>query len=141
MLNNPFAFTVSLRIPLPFPLPVLSRLPFPLPILSSLPFPGPCITALSVLLTLAVVIVIAIARTAPSTAQRSGIRPVGIIIILVVYLIQFSGLTARKWPGLYCRQLSGSIFALRSALLYQEKRSQVRLTFPELVVCGLERST
>jgi len=85
--NNTFPFTVSLPLPLPFPLPVLSRLPFPLPILCSLPFPGPILTALRVLLTLAVVIVIAITRMAPSTARRTGIRPVVIIIIPMDYLI------------------------------------------------------
>jgi len=78
---------LSLPLPLPSPLPVLSRLPFPLPILCSLPFLGPCLTALRVLLTLTVVIVIAIARTAPSTARRTGICPVVIIIILVDDLI------------------------------------------------------
>jgi len=40
-----------------------------------------------VLLTLAVVIVITMARTAPSTAWHSGIRPVVVIIILVDSLI------------------------------------------------------
>jgi hypothetical protein len=87
VLNNTFPFTVSLPLPLPFPLPILSRLPCPLPILCSLPFHSPFLTALRVLLTLAVVIVIAIARTAPSTARRTGIRPVVIIIILIDYLI------------------------------------------------------
>jgi len=77
LFNNTFPFTVSLSLPLPFPLPILY----------SLPFPGPFLTALRVLLTLAVVIVIVIARTAPSTAQLSGIRPVLIIIIRVDYLI------------------------------------------------------
>jgi len=75
--NNTFPFTVSLPLALPFPLPVLC----------SLPFPGPFLTALRVLLTLAIVIVIAIDRTAPSTARPSGIRPVLIIIILVDYVI------------------------------------------------------
>jgi len=73
LFNNTFPFTVSLPLPLPVP--------------CSLPFPGPCLTALRVLSTLAIVIVIAIARTAPSTAQCSGIRPVLIIIILIDYLI------------------------------------------------------
>ena len=54
---------------------------------------------------------------------------------------QFSGLTARTSPGLYCWQLVGSISTLRSLLLYQEKRSPVHLSSPELVVCGLEWST
>jgi len=75
--NNSFPFTVSLPLPLSFPLPILC----------SLPFPCPFLTALRVLLTFAIVIVIAIARTAPSTARRSGIGPVLIIIILVDYLI------------------------------------------------------
>ena len=65
------------------PLPI----PFSLPVLCSLPFPGPLLTALCVLLTLAIVIVIAIARKATSSSRRSGIRPVIIIIILVDYLI------------------------------------------------------
>jgi hypothetical protein len=78
---------LSLPLPLPFPLPVLSNLPCPLHILCSIPFPCPFLTALRVLLTLAIVIVIAIARTAPSTARHTGIRPVVIIIILVDYLI------------------------------------------------------
>jgi hypothetical protein len=76
--NTTFPFTVSLPLPLPFPLPILC----------SFPFPGPFLTALLVFLTLAVVIAIVIARTAPSTAQPAGIRPVLIIIILVDYLIQ-----------------------------------------------------
>jgi hypothetical protein len=77
LFNNTFSFTVSIPLPLPFPLPVLC----------SFPFPTPFLTSLRVLLTLAIVIVIAIAKTAPSTARRSGIRPVLIIIILVDYLI------------------------------------------------------
>jgi hypothetical protein len=85
LFNNTFPFTVSLPLPLPF----LGCLPLrlPLPILWTIPNPGRFLTALHVLLTLAAVIVIAIARTAPSTARRSGIGPVVIIIILVDYLI------------------------------------------------------
>jgi hypothetical protein len=79
LFNNSFPFTVALSFPLSHP--------FPLPDLCSLHLPGPFLTALRILLTLAVVIVIAITRTAPSTAQRSGIRPVLIIIILVDYVI------------------------------------------------------
>jgi hypothetical protein len=96
-INNTFPFTVSLprSVPFPhpvlcrlaFPLPVRSRLPFPLSIHYSLPFPGPFLTALCVLLILALVIVIAIARTAPSTTRSTGCRPGIIIIILVDYLI------------------------------------------------------
>jgi len=75
--NNTFLVTVSLPLPLPFPVHVLC----------SLPFPGPFHTSLRVLLTLAIVIVIAIGRTALSTAPRSGICPFLIIIIVVDYLI------------------------------------------------------
>jgi hypothetical protein len=65
--KNTFPFTVSVPLPLPFPSHFL--------------------TALHVLFTHAIVIVIAVARTAPSTAQRTGILSVVIIIILVDYLI------------------------------------------------------
>ena len=92
---NFFPFPVSVPLPHPLsflcyillPLPVLRRLPFPLPILHSLPFPSSYLTTLRVLLTLAVIIVIAIASMAPLNARRAGIRPVLIIIILLDYLI------------------------------------------------------
>jgi len=54
---------------------------------------------------------------------------------------QFSGKLAMKSPCLNCRQPGGSIFAMGSSLLYQEKRSMVRVTFPELVFGVFERST
>jgi hypothetical protein len=75
--NNTFPFTIFLPLPLPFPRAVLC----------SLPISGPFLTALRAILTLAVVIVMAIAGTAPSTKRRSGIRPVVIIITLVDCLI------------------------------------------------------
>jgi len=58
----------------------------------SLPFPSAILKAVCVILTLAIIIVIAIARSAPPTARYSGISPVLIIIILVDYLstIQWS---------------------------------------------------
>jgi len=94
-ISTPAEVRLTIPFPLPFPfpfppcpLPVLGCLPFPLPVLCSLPFPGPFLTALHVLRTLAVIIGIVIARTAPSTARRSGIRPVLIIIILVDHPIQ-----------------------------------------------------
>ena len=97
LLNITFFFPVLIPIPLPIPLPflhclplplpVVSRLPFPLAILGSVPVPGCFLTALHVLLTLAVIIVIAIASTAPSTARCSTICPVLINIICVDYLI------------------------------------------------------
>ena len=84
----------SYHLPLGFVQQYLSlyRFPSPSPSLSpshplSLPFPGPFLTALRVLLTHAVVVVIGVARTAPSTTRRSGIRPVLIMIILIDYLI------------------------------------------------------
>jgi len=129
-----------LPLPFPFPLPILSHLPIPSWIFCSIPFPRPFLTTGCVLHILALVIDIALGMTAPSTAWPSGIHPVLIIItILVDHLIPISGLTARMPPGLYCQQLGGSIFALRSSLPYHEKRSQVRLTFPSLVVWWLER--
>jgi len=67
--------------------PVLSRLPFPLPTLCSLLFPGRFLTALRNLLTLTVIVVIAIAGMAPSSARCSGILPILIIIIIVDHLI------------------------------------------------------
>jgi hypothetical protein len=50
-------------------------------------FSGPFLTALRVLLTLAVIIAIAIAKMAPSTTGGTRFRPVVINIILVNYLI------------------------------------------------------
>jgi len=87
--NNTFPITDFRPPPHPFPLPVLSRLPIPLPMLRSLPFLGPFATPLRDLLTLAIaiVIVIVMARTAPSTARSCGMRPVLITIILIEYLI------------------------------------------------------
>jgi hypothetical protein len=51
---------------------------------------------LRVLLTLAVVIVIAIASTAPSIARRTGICPVLIILILVDNLIPIQGSNSQE---------------------------------------------
>jgi len=106
LFNNTFPFTISLPLPLPFSLPVLC----------SLPFPGLFLTTLRVLLTLPIVIVIAIARTAPSTARRSGVRPVVIIIILVDYLIpiQWSNDQEVAWlvlPAAWWLNLSAEIIA------------------------------
>jgi hypothetical protein len=78
--NNTFPFPFAL--PLPFPLP------FHLPILGSHLFRGPFLTALGVLLIIAVVIVIAMVMMASSFARCCGIHPIQMIIILVNYLIQ-----------------------------------------------------
>ena len=89
LFKNSFSFVVSLPLPfrLPITLSVLCCRPFPLPILCSLLFPGPFLNTWNVLLTLAIVIIIAIARTTPPTARRSAIRLVLTIIIVVNYLI------------------------------------------------------
>jgi hypothetical protein len=55
----------------------------------SVPFSGIILTTLFVLFTLAGGIVVAITWEAPSTARRSGIHPVVIIIIGVYYPIPF----------------------------------------------------
>jgi hypothetical protein len=47
----------------------------------------------------------------------------------------------RKSADLYCQQLSGSIFALGSALPYKESGCAICSTYPELVVCRLKWST
>jgi hypothetical protein len=75
--NNTFPFTVSLPLSLPFPHPILCYLPFPVLYLTAMPS----------ILTLAFVIVISIAMTAPATAQRTVTSQVPIIFILVMYLI------------------------------------------------------
>jgi len=93
--NNTIPFPVPIPVPgpppflccLPLPLPIFSHPWLPLPIIHSLRFPCWFLATLHVLLTLAFVIVIAIARIAPSTAQSSWICSVLIIIILVNYLI------------------------------------------------------
>ena len=138
---NTFPFTVSLPHTLPFPLPDLSRHPFPLPIVGSLPFLGPFLTTLHVLLTLSLVIVIVIAKTALFTAWRSRIRPVLIIIILVHHLIpiQWSNgqevalllLPAAQRPNLY----PGIIATVPGETLVSA------FNLPKLVVFRLELST
>jgi hypothetical protein len=106
--NNTFPFTASLPVPLSCPLPILC----------SLPFPGPFLTPLHVRLTLAVVSVIVITRTAPSTAQRSMIRPVVIIIILVEYLIPIQSSNGQEvawlvlpvaWQLNLCPEISATV--------------------------------
>jgi len=87
--NDTFPFTVSHPLSHPSPLPVLSCLCFPLPIHGSLPFPSPFRPALRVLLTVAIVFVIAIDRTAPFTARRYRIHPVLLVILLINFLVPF----------------------------------------------------
>ena len=83
VLINTYPFRVSVPLPLPVPYPILSHVPFAHSILCSHSFPGYVPTTLHLLISLAVVIMIAIARKAVSTARRTGIGPVVIIIILI----------------------------------------------------------
>jgi hypothetical protein len=69
-------------VSLPLPLPVPLRVSF------SLPFPSPFLTALQVIHTVCIVILIGIARPPPFTARRTVICPIVTIIILVGYRIQ-----------------------------------------------------
>jgi len=80
----------------------------------SVHFPSPFLTTLGVLITVAVIIVIVIARTAPSTARRSGILPVPIVIILSKYLIPIQWSNGQEvawfilpaaWRLNYCREI------------------------------------
>jgi len=95
----------------PSPSPSLSPLPSPFTAHSPshsasqpvcLCFPSPFLTALHVLLTIAIVIVIAIPRKAPSTGRRSRIHPVLMFIILLdpLYPIQWFNGQAISWHGL-----------------------------------------
>jgi hypothetical protein len=129
-----YSLTIPFPSPFPFPFPVSypfpSFVPFPFPVPISLPCvsssPSPSSLSLSSPERLRPPL------SAPGSAQFSSSSSSSIISS------QFSGPTARKSTGLYCRQLGGSIFALRSSLWYQEKRSLVHLIIPKLVVCGLE---
>jgi hypothetical protein len=96
VIKDTFPFSVSLPLPHPFLLPVLSSLLNPLAILCSLAFSGPFWTTLCVLLTLADLVVIAIARPGHPAARRTSILPVAIIIILVDYLIPMQCSTGHK---------------------------------------------
>jgi len=91
-----------------FPSPFLSLPEFPSPStshshslsssdpFSSLPLPCPVPSALRLLLTLPIVSVIAVARTAPSTPQRSNMYPALIIIILVNHLHPIQWFTGQE---------------------------------------------
>jgi len=104
----PVPVPIAVGLPVPFPvlhpiircllhpLPIFSLFPFCLPIFCSLPFPRCFLSTLCILLTLAVIIVITIARTAPPTALCSGFSAVLIIIILVDYLIPIQGYNSQK---------------------------------------------
>jgi hypothetical protein len=92
-----------------------------------------------VLLTNAIVIVIAIARMAPSPARRSGICPVLIIIILEDYHIPILWSNSQEvawlvlpaaWWLNHCPEIIATIPRETHASVFN---------IPELVVCGLER--
>jgi hypothetical protein len=125
---------LTIPFPLPFPFPISFPFPFPsfVPFPYPVPFSPPCVSSSPSLSSLSL----------PSPGQL--LPPLGALgsaqfsssSSSSIISSQFSGLMARKSPGLYCQQLGGLIFPLRSSLPYQENRSPVRLTFPELVLCG-----
>jgi len=133
----PFPISSCIAFPIPFPFevtfPFPSFVPFAFPVafsqpcLSSSPSPSPLwLPSLGHLHP---------RLGADGSAQFSSLS------FSSIMSSQFSGLRAKLSPSLYCQQHGSSIFALRSSLPYQEKRSPVRWTFPELLVCGLQRST
>jgi hypothetical protein len=123
-----FPFPSSVAFPFTFPFP--SVVPFPFMVLFSLPW----VSSSSSLSSLSL----------PSPEQiLPPFGPLGSDLFSSsssssIISFQFRGVTARKSPHLICRPLGGSIFALRSSLPYQEKRTPVCLNFPELVICRFE---
>jgi len=119
----PFPSSVAFPFPFPFPFPFSVALPFPFPYCVAftfqVPFAPRCISSSRSLSSfwLPSPRWLLPPLGAPRSAQFSSLSSSAIISS------QLSGLMARKLPGLYCRQLCGSIFALRSAQQYQEKRS------------------
>jgi len=128
-ISSPPGVCLTIPFPLPFPFPFpfsfLVIFPFPFPFPSFVPFPflvpvsPPCVTSSPSLSSLSMRWLRRLLPqlSAPGSAQLSSSSS------SLIISSQFSGLTARKSPGLYCRQLGGSIFALGSSQLYQEKRS------------------
>jgi len=132
---------VCLTIPFPLPFPLPFPFPFPFPFFVPFPFPVPsslpCVSSLPSPLSLSLPSPGWLLPTcgALGSAQSSSSSSSSNISS------EFSGLTARKSPWLYCWQHGGSIITLTSLTPYQVNPSRVRLTFPELFVCGLEQST
>jgi len=133
--------TISFPLPFPFPFPFPSTFPFPFQYIVHLAFPVPfsllCMSSSPSLSSLSLP---SLGRLLPQLCTP-GSTQFSSSSSLSIISSRFGCLTARKWPSLYCWQLGGSIFALRSSLPYQERCSLVHLTFPGLVVCGLEQST
>jgi len=127
----PFTFPLSFSVTFPFTFPVFILFAFPLPFLlprlssshlpSSLPlqWPGWFLPPLS----------------DPGSTKLQSSSSWSVISS------QFSSLTARRSPGLYCWKLGISIVALRSLLLYKEKHWTANVSFPKLFVCRLEQLT
>jgi len=88
-LQTPLLFLHCLAVPLS----VVSHHPFPIPILESLIIPPPILTVLGIFLILAIILIIAIAGAAPSTALCSAIRPVLIFISFIGDVIPI------EWPS------------------------------------------
>ena len=103
--------------PFPFPLPFPSFVPFPFPV----PFSPPCVSSSPspFSLSLASPGRLLPPLRAPGSPQFSSPSSSSIISS------QFSGPTPRKSPRSYCRQVGGSLFALRSSLPCQQKCSLV----------------
>ena len=125
-ISSPPVVRLTIPFPLRFPFPFTSFVPFPFPV----PFSPPCVSSPPSPLSLSLPSPGQFLPPlgAPGSAQFSSSSYSSIISS------QFSGLTPRKSPGLYCREIGGSIFTLRSSLPYQEKRSPVRSTFPDQVL-------
>ena len=138
-ISSPPGVCLTIPFPLPFPFPFLFLFPFPsivpFPFLD--PFSPPCVSSSPSPLSLSspspgwyLPLLGAPASTQVSSSSSS-----------LIISSQFSGLTARKSPGLNCRQLGGWILAQRSLLPYQHNHLPERLSFPVLVVYRLERLT
>jgi len=135
----PFPFPTSVACPFSFLSSIAFRFPFPfsVPLLPPGAFSPPCVSSLP--LTSALLLPsperLLPPLGIPGSSQISSSSSLSIISS------QFRGRMTSKSPGLYHRQLGGSNFGLGSSQPYQQKRSGVRLTFPDLVISGLEWST
>jgi len=92
LFNNTCSFTISILHPI--------HVCIPLPIPCSRLIPGHSLTTTCVLLTLNVVIIIPIARTAPSTTWLSGFRPNLTKIMLINYFIRIQHAHSLEVAGL-----------------------------------------
>jgi hypothetical protein len=128
--------TISCPLQFRFPFPFRFTFPSFVPFAFLVPMSQPCVSSShspsSLLLSLAAQLLPLLGPLGSTMFASSSCSSIN--------STQFSCLTARKSPGVYCPQLGAYIIPLISLLQCQEKRSQVRLTFPDLVVCTLESS-